>query len=188
MVTIIPNTVIPAITVPTKDPAQDPFLIFFTNDNHRNTVQNVFRDMASGATKTQSGSTIKPPSFVCINDQSGPYIKEAVAFCKGRTDGVAFSFNGDVWLCPKFFTDEKPFPDQNTNCPTVNVTKNSAIFSDHRNITESQFAIIIHELAHIYAPHPVFGLDELYDINFVCYSQPDFQLNNPNNYGFYAIL
>ena len=69
----------------------------------------------------------------------------------------------------------------------MNYTKNSAIYSNHSDVTESQFAVIIHELAHIYAPHPVYGSAELYDINFVCYSTPDFQLNNPNNYVYYAI-
>ena len=90
MGTIISSTVIPAVTIPTKDPAQDPFLIFFTNDDQRRTVQNVFRDLASGATKTQGGSTIRRPTFVCVNDQSGPYVQGAVDHCKSISNGVAF--------------------------------------------------------------------------------------------------
>lgn len=67
------------------------------------------------------------------------------------------------------------------------IAKNSAIYNDHRNATLNQFAAILHELAHIYTPHPLPGQKEFYDLNQACYLIPDLQLNNPNSYAYYAV-
>ncbi|MDI1487617.1 MAG: hypothetical protein OHK93_006887 [Ramalina farinacea] len=161
---VLSDTIIPAVNRPGPDPKQDPFITFFST-NDRGLIQRIFNDMNNAATQTQGGTHIEPPNIICVNETN----------------------SGQILLCPRFFVDP-PFPDPSINCPTVNYTGslNQIQYADHKSAFANQFFGIIHELSHIYSSHPIGGRNEVYDLNRLIYQPADFQLNNGNNYAYYA--
>ena len=71
--------------------------------------------------------------------------------------------------------------------------ESSTQFNLHSNAVENQFGVLIHELAHIYYPDHAWSSLEIYDLNAIINAYPffgmaaDHQLNNANNYAYYAV-
>lgn len=71
--------------------------------------------------------------------------------------------------------------------------ESSTEFKLHSNAVENQFGVLIHELAHIYYPDHAWSSSEIYDLNAIINAYPffgmaaDHQLNNANNYAYYAV-
>ena len=184
---IISGDIIPQTTKSTyPDPNQDPYSIWFSS-NERQHVASTFQRMVD-APKTPGR-----PVFVCVNeldDGGDPLLNDAIADCRTPQAKAFSSRLGQgpaVFLCQDFFDGTKT-PDLPAagNCPVVN--PNHPNYWGHTGGADlNKFAIVIHELAHVYAPHPIPGRQEVYNPNKMMYRTPDFQLNNANNYAYFAV-
>ena len=176
------DQVIPQVKSSTfANPIQDPFHVFFSS-NTRFHVANVYQAMIDAPTVPVR------PVFVCVNPDSASEIADARRVCTSH-NAAAFStlstinLEGTVFLCPGFF--EKPAFPTASNCPAVDYWFNR-YFRNTGHAVDNQFSIITHELAHYYSPHPIFGLQEVYNLNNLVYKSADFQLNNPDNFAYFA--
>lgn len=166
---------------PLPNPLQDPFHIFFSS-NTRSSVAQVYHAMIDAPTPPVR------PTFICINPAGAPELENARGACTSH-DANAFSIRGanglgeNIFLCPSFF--EKPAFPTAANCPKAQFWW-KRYFSSNGHALGNQFSILVYELAHHYAPHPIVGLQEIHDLNKIIYQNASFQLNNAANFAYFA--
>lgn len=183
---ILTNKVIPELEAsPLPNSYQDPFFVFFSS-NKREAIAQVFQAMVDAP---------KPrPAFICVKEANNdPLLSRAVTECnkgstRNRTVQASTIVNEDgsivVLLCPDYFVSYLAFP-YVEDCPVVNAT-DRRYWSTNKSPYISQFSILLHELAHVYLPRPLYHSEESYDLNPLTYLNPESQQINAENYAAFA--
>ncbi|KAG8528879.1 uncharacterized protein KY384_006568 [Bacidia gigantensis] len=157
------------------------------------TIADIFQDVDEGVTETWDARTVRRPNIVCVREDVTE-IAAAWNHCKaGLTTGMTADGAQDIYLCPRFWDATYPDFPAPSNCPALNVDGtdfadqdciNNNCTDGHLKINGNKWSTIIHELMHKYTPS--WQTNEKYRYIDVVTGGPDFQLNNPRNYEYYA--
>ena len=104
----------------------------------------------------------------------------------GPVGAAAWKDHGLVGLCPEFWNYEA-FPDVET-CPAVSGGRGHRYFIDNgEELASTQFAVLIHELVHLYNTRDMGALrGEVYYAQDCVNLDAQQSLENANNWAFYA--
>ncbi|KAL8970403.1 MAG: hypothetical protein Q9183_001544 [Haloplaca sp. 2 TL-2023] len=104
----------------------------------------------------------------------------------GRAQSSAQPAIGSVAVCPKFWT-RPDFPN-NDGCPAVSGRRGRRRFIENgTGLTDTRFAILIHELVHLYNPNDNgFDQGEVYDVQSCADLDAGESLGHASNYALYA--
>ena len=187
--------------------SQHGYSAFFKSDSSLNPTQKIFGDMANGSKvltgvwDANTGRFTEPPrweapTFVCLNagekDTEGAYgmCQTAASASIAATSsghqlhnvaGVAKN-SGIVYLCPTFF--HLPRVSRRASCPLVDSETNQ-FYGDGLSLTTNQYAILVHELFHVYNKGNA-RISEVYEIQETVDLSEQASQVNAQNYAFYA--
>ncbi|KAL8670185.1 MAG: hypothetical protein Q9168_005263 [Polycauliona sp. 1 TL-2023] len=129
------------------------FRTFFKSNTNRPIVKNVFRAMLQGQNLTNG----ERPVIECLSPESmtGDLMPAYRAICtpprRPPRHAVCLPPEGAIGLCPKFW-EEAEFPTIE-DCPSVVGRRGAKRFADSgSSLRDTRFAILIHELTHLYNP------------------------------------
>ena len=159
------------------------FGTFFGLSSSVQFVTDIFEQIASGHQVMGHDHVIRPVTFICANADdnkksgrsfykkctSNPYVPMAVV--KGTEV---------VMICPLLWEGEDFLPP--SQCPQA-FNSTAMIVAADSAFGEDTFSTIVHELAHIYG---IVGRPEAYDFGELVDLSPERQLQNAQNFGFYA--
>ncbi|KAL8866240.1 MAG: hypothetical protein Q9174_006417, partial [Haloplaca sp. 1 TL-2023] len=122
-----------------------------------------------------------PPTFVCAIDGE-PVTRRLQQECRSPQPKVMFvdEGRGFVTVCPHFWS--LPHVPQKDKCPIV---VNNQFQNNGQVFANTQLAIMIHELVHIYSPHNA-RVREVYDIREAASLNATASLQNAQSYAYYA--
>lgn len=170
---------------------------FKTNDNLE-AVRQVFQDIADGpdiltgawnkTTETFTGPAHwTPPLIVCVKPGDLDTLAGQEACNSGgrytTTVGGVPKNSGIVYLWPIFFY--LPMVAQKAACPGVNPNANKFVGSG-LDLGRSQYAVLVHELVHVYHTMGIGEGMERYGIQETVELSAEKSLANPMNFAFYA--
>ena len=185
---------------------------FFTT-NDPNDVLAVYQHISAGSSTNSIGGPVKRPNIICLNE-TVPELAQALTVCDTPFKPTSFTrnphgsvagANTDIYLCPSFWDLEQSYGLRDvTHCPTVTNPESYSYvdeplprhehsssnlcyrYAGDNNMTQTQMATMVHALAHIYAPAPLAFTSETYDLNTLTQLGHSDQLNNANNYAYFA--
>jgi len=171
------------------------YAAFFKTNSDLEAVRQVYQDIADGPDVFASAgpghpSRLTQPAIVCANPGEPDTVLQQ-ASCNdpmgfGRTVAGVARHSGIVHLCPIFF--RLPRVPRRGACPRVDRATNRFEVGDNGlELGRNQFAILVHELAHVYlAERGLGGQEEVYGIQGTVEISASASLENAQNYGFYA--
>ncbi|KAI4219197.1 MAG: hypothetical protein L6R36_008500 [Xanthoria steineri] len=133
------------------------FRAFFKSNTNLRLAKQVFQAIARGQNLTV-GATTKPPVLECASPafRTGVYqeVYRMVCTPAGRkpSHAAGLPLDGTVILCPEFWKEERDFPGEE-DCPVVEGRRRNRKFMDSGwGLRDTKFAILVHELVHLYNP------------------------------------
>ncbi|KAI4124766.1 MAG: hypothetical protein LQ347_005605 [Umbilicaria vellea] len=158
------------------------FAAFFKTNNNIATVQKVFQAILDAH---NIGIDNTNPVFACA-DPNEDLTKKTYADCLkwGTVAMGSWPQYGVMFICD-FFWNLISFPFHST-CPSVS---NNVLVPDNTVLSTNQFAVMVHELVHLYAPALTAIVDETvetYDVQKAVNLDAKASLANANNYALYA--
>ena len=165
----------------TSSPA---YRAFFKTNNNLDVVRQVFTDIINGSDVLSVGAQNVtrwwPPTLVCA-DADDPLLHHLLARCNSPAPPVMNVLQPAKILsvCPIFWT--LPRIARRAACPLVG---NGELLTEPWNLRTTQFAVLVHELAHVYN-----GFDdreEVYDLADVVGLDATRSLGNAQNFASYA--
>ena len=168
----------------TASPAYRAF--FKTNDSVAH-VRRVFAQVVNGSTipdvgvATVDGDSSGAPTLVCA-DADRPFLQYHKVLCDVPDRPVINVLRPAevLSICPIFWT--LPHFALKAACPRVDVDGN--LLTEPFNLRTTQFAVLVHELVHIY--NPLDNKQEVYDMEDVVGLNASRSLQNAQNYASYA--
>jgi len=168
------------------------YTAFFKTNNNLDAVRQVYQSMVDGPNILTSwnGNLSDPsarwsaPTIICANPNE-PDTALQYASCISseqaimRVGGVARN-TGIISLCPIFF--RLPRIARRSACPAV---ENNVFATNGLNLARTQYAILVHELAHIYNPGTLVA-EEKYKIQETVELDAEGSFENAQNWADYA--
>ena len=165
----------------TSSPA---YRAFFKTNNNLDVVRQVFTDVINGPNVLSVGAQNVthwwPPTLVCA-DAGEPVLHHLLASCNGPARSVMNVLQPAkiLSICPNFWT--LPRVARRAVCPLV---LNGELLTEPWNLRTTQFAVLVHELAHVYNGFD--DRDEVYDLADVVGLDATRSLGNAQNFASYA--
>ncbi len=168
------------------------YTAFFKTNNNLDAVRTVYQNMIDGpdvptawnGNLSDPYARMSPPTILCANPgEPDTALQYASCTSSGstimRVGGVARN-TGIISLCPIFF--HLPRIARRSACPAV---ENNKFMSEGLGLARTQYAILVHELAHIYNPGTLV-VEERYGIRETVDLDAERSFGNAQNFAFYA--
>ena len=159
------------------------FGTFFSLSSSAEFVTNIFEQIASGHQVMGYDHVTRPVTFICANADDNKEIgRKMYKKCTNNLHVPMAVVRGTevVMICPLLWEGEDFLPP--SQCPQAYNSTAMTVASDSA-FGEDTFSTIVHELAHIYG---ILGRPEAYRLWDVVDLSPERQLQNAQNFGFYA--
>ncbi|KAL6716163.1 hypothetical protein ACLMJK_005729 [Lecanora helva] len=171
------------------------YAAFFKTHQNLEAVRQVYQDILDGPdvpTSAGPGTPVRltPPTIVCVN-AGEPDTYRFHEYCsrpaiRGSMVAGVPAHTGIVFLCPQFF--RLPRIPRPGSCPRMDYAINQFAVADNGlELGRNQFAILVHEIAHVYLQERGFGGElETYGIQEAVALNASASYTNAMNYAFYA--
>ena len=166
--------------------ASPAFRAFFKTNNNLEPVRQVFANILNGSefltvNSRGNGQFKAPPTLVCA-DTDEAFLDHLIDECYGFVLPMAYIINPQkmVAICPHFFL--LPHIARKTACPQI---ANGKVLTEPTSLIKTQYAILVHELVHIYnrfddSEEEVYGFDDVVGLDAIR------SVENAQNYASYA--
>ena len=166
--------------------ASPAYRAFFKTNNNLDAVRQVFTDMINGANVLavdlkNNVTRWSPPTLVCAdNDQA--FLTHLMESCTTLPRSVMYVMQPAkiVAVCPVFWT--LPRIVRRPACPRV--ARDGRLLTEPFNLRTTQFAVLVHELAHVYNRFD--RREEVYDLMDLVDLSAETSLENAQNFASYA--
>ena len=164
--------------------ASPAYSAFFKTNASTDAVRQVFTDIINGAdfltVGAQNVTHWSPPTLVCA-DADEPFLNHLREECNTPARPVANVLQPAkiISICPIFWT--LPRIARKAACPWV---ANGELLTEPWNLRTTQYAVLVHELVHIYNRFDERG--EVYDLAHVVGLNASRSLGNAQNFASYA--
>ena len=166
--------------------ASPAFRAFFKTNSNLEPVRQVFTNIINGSdfvtvNSRQSGQYTAPPTLVCT-DTEEPFLDHLQDDCYSYARPMAYIINPQkmVAICRLFWT--LPHIARNTACPRI---VNGKVLTEPSSLVMTQYAILVHELVHLYNRHDDSWV-EVFDFDGVVGLDAIRSLENAQNFAAYA--
>ena len=163
------------------------FAAFFKTNTSQNAVRDVFQKIAQGSDiaiypkDPNSQPEMRQPTFVCVGRGHSDVRNVYDQVCARDIPAAVIVNSNVIYVCPSFW-DEHIFPTIDA-CPPLFDNKLPLTYP---NMAETQYGIVVHELAHLYGTETQGHGREEYDVQGAVELDAAASLGNPHNYALYA--
>lgn len=180
---ILEDSVLPDLERGIASPA---YKAYFKTNSNLDAVRQVFTDIISGRNVIYTAGNVTsraPPTLVCAETDE-PYVQplRLMDRCNlpSRPVMSILQPNKVVSICPIFWTLSHGA--RKAACPWV--SNGEIISPDAWNLVTTQFAVFVHEMAHMYNEYD--AREEVYDVKNAVALNATRSLENAQNFAYYA--
>lgn len=180
---ILQDTILPDLERGIASPA---YRAYFKTNNNLDPVRQIYTNMIEGSNVLYSAGNITsraPPTIICA-DTVEPFVQplRLMEYCNTPPRPVmnVMQPNKVLSICPIFWT--LPRVARKAACPRV--SNGEIVSPDAWNLATTQFAVLVHELAHIYNDYD--NREEVYGVKEVIALNATRSLENAQNFAYYA--